>query len=300
MEFQAAGGLVTMRLQDRFAWGRRTYVMGILNVTSDSFSGDGMGEAGKVTVGRAVDQARAFAAAGADILDIGGESTRPGSEPVTAATERNRVVPVINAVRDALPGIAVSIDTYRAETAEAALDAGADMVNDVWGLRADPDLGPLAASRRAPVILMHNRSKPGAAVMDARLGGEYDAPDYNDLLTDVQTDLAALAANAEATGIDKNQIVLDPGLAFGKTVEQNLDLIDQLGFLKSLGYPLLVGPSRKSFVGKVLNLPVEERVEGTAATVAIAIARGADIVRVHDVEAMVRVARMADAIVRKG
>jgi len=274
--------------------------MGILNVTSDSFSGDGMGEAGKVTVGRAVDQARAFAAAGADILDIGGESTRPGSEPVTAATERNRVVPVINAVRDALPGIAVSIDTYRAETAEAALDAGADMVNDVWGLRADPDLGPLAASRRAPVILMHNRSKPGAAVMDARLGGEYDAPDYNDLLTDVQTDLAALAANAEATGIDKNQIVLDPGLAFGKTVEQNLDLIDQLGFLKSLGYPLLVGPSRKSFVGKVLNLPVEERVEGTAATVAIAIARGADIVRVHDVEAMVRVARMADAIVRKG
>ena len=289
-----------MRLQDRFAWGRRTYVMGILNVTSDSFSGDGMGEAGKVTVGRAVDQARAFAAAGADILDIGGESTRPGSEPVTAATERNRVVPVINAVRDALPGIAVSIDTYRAETAEAALDAGADMVNDVWGLRADPDLGPLAASRRAPVILMHNRSKPGAAVMDARLGGEYDAPDYNDLLTDVQTDLAALAANAEATGIDKNQIVLDPGLAFGKSVEQNLDLIDQLGFLKSLGYPLLVGPSRKSFVGKVLNLPVEERVEGTAATVAIAIARGADIVRVHDVEAMVRVARMADAIVRKG
>jgi len=300
MEFQAAGGLVTMRLQDRFAWGRRTYVMGILNVTSDSFSGDGMGEAGKVTVGRAVDQARAFAAAGADILDIGGESTRPGSEPVTAATERNRVVPVINAVRDALPGIAVSIDTYRAETAEAALDAGADMVNDVWGLRADPDLGPLAASRRAPVILMHNRSKPGDAVMDARLGGEYDAPDYNDLLTDVQTDLAALAANAEATGIDKNQIVLDPGLAFGKTVEQNLDLIDQLGFLKSLGYPLLVGPSRKSFVGKVLNLPVEERVEGTAATVAIAIARGADIVRVHDVEAMVRVARMADAIVRRG
>lgn len=289
-----------MRLQDRFAWGRRTYVMGILNVTSDSFSGDGMGEAGKVTVGRAVDQARAFAAAGADILDIGGESTRPGSEPVTAATERNRVVPVINAVRDALPGIAVSIDTYRAETAEAALDAGADMVNDVWGLRADPDLGPLAASRRAPVILMHNRSKPGDAVMDARLGGEYDAPDYNDLLTDVQTDLAALAANAEATGIDKNQIVLDPGLAFGKTVEQNLDLIDQLGFLKSLGYPLLVGPSRKSFVGKVLNLPVEERVEGTAATVAIAIARGADIVRVHDVEAMVRVARMADAIVRRG
>jgi len=298
MEFQAAGGLVTMRLQDRFAWGRRTYVMGILNVTSDSFSGDGVGEAGKVTVGRAVNQARAFAAAGADILDIGGESTRPESEPVTAATERNRVVPVINAVRDALPEIAVSIDTYRAETAEAALDAGADIVNDVWGLRADPDLGPLAASRRAPVILMHNRSKPGAAVMDARLGGEYDAPDYNDLLTDVQTDLTALAANAEATGIEKSQIVLDPGLAFGKTVEQNLDLIDQLGFLKSLGYPLLVGPSRKSFVGKVLNLPVEERVEGTAATVAIAIARGADIVRVHDVEAMVRVARMADAIVR--
>ncbi|MDD9903392.1 MAG: dihydropteroate synthase [Rhodospirillaceae bacterium] len=289
-----------MRLQDRFDWGRQTYVMGILNVTPDSFSGDGVGDVGGETVRRAVDQARAFAAAGADILDIGGESTRPGSQPLTAEAERDRVVPVITAVRAALPDIAVSVDTYRAAVAEAALEAGADMINDVWGLRADPALGPLAAAHGVPVALMHNRSKPGAAVMDARLGGQYDAPDYGDLLADVATDLAALAADAAAAGIDKDQIVLDPGLAFGKTVEQNLQLVDQLGLLKALGYPLLVGPSRKSFIGQVLDLPVEERVEGTAATVAIAIARGADIVRVHDVEAMVRIARMTDAIVRRG
>ena len=289
-----------MRLQDRFDWGRQTYVMGILNVTPDSFSGDGVGDVGGETVRRAVGQARAFAAAGADILDIGGESTRPGSEPLTAEAERERVVPVITAVRAVLPDIAVSVDTYRAAVAEAAIEAGADMINDVWGLRADPALGPLAAMRGVPVVLMHNRSKPGAAVMDARLGGQYDAPVYADLLADVSTDLAALAADAAAAGIGKDQIVLDPGLAFGKTVEQNLQLVDQLGLLKALGYPLLVGPSRKSFIGQLLGLPVEERVEGTAATVAIAIARGADIVRVHDVEAMVRIARMTDAIVRRG
>ena len=288
-----------MRLQDRFEWGSRTYVMGILNATPDSFSGDGVGDAGDAAVRRAVAQARAFADAGADLLDIGGESTRPGSEPLTAAAERNRVVPVIDSVRAALPEIAISVDTYRATVAEAALEAGADMVNDVWGLRADPALGPLVAAHGAPVILMHNRSKPGHVATDDRLGGQYDAPEYDDLLTDVATDLAALAADAVAAGIDKRQIVLDPGLAFGKTVQQNLDLIDNLGLLKALGYPLLVGPSRKSFIGKILDLAVEERVEGTAATIAIAIARGADIVRVHDVEAMVRIARMTDAIVRR-
>lgn len=288
-----------MRLQDHFTWGSRTYVMGIVNVTPDSFSGDGVGEAGKAAVCRALEQAVAFAEAGADILDIGGVSTRPGSEQLTAAVELDRIVPVIESVRSALPEVAVSVDTYRAEIAEAALDAGANIINDVWGLRADPDLGPLISARSAPIVLMHNRSKPDAVVLDGRLGGWYEAPYYSDLLRDVETDLAALAADAEAMGIDKNQIVLDPGLAFGKTLEQNLELINQLGSLKSLGYPLMVGPSRKSFVGQVLNLPVLERVEGTAATVAIAIARGADIVRVHDVEAIVRVARMTDAIVRE-
>lgn len=285
-----------MRLKDHFDWGARTYVMGILNVTPDSFSGDGLGGAGATA--RAVAQAQAFAAAGADILDIGGESTRPGAEPLTAGAERDRVVPVIEAVRAALPDAVISIDTYRASVADAALNAGADIVNDVWGLRADPELAAVVAAHGVPVVLMHNRSRPGSAAIDARLGGQYVAPDYDDLLTEVAVELTVLASEACAAGIEREQIVLDPGLAFGKTVAQNLFLIDNLGMLKALGFPLLVGPSRKSFIGQTLDLPVEERVEGTAATVAVAIARGADIVRVHDVAEMVRVARMTDAIVR--
>ena len=272
--------------------------MGVLNATPDSFSGDGLGDAGEAVVCSAKVQARAFAAAGVDIIDIGGVSTRPGADPLTEAAERDRVVPVIEAVRAVLPDTPLSVDTYRAEVAEAALEAGADIVNDVWGLRADPAMGPLVAARGAPAILMHNRSTPGRAVIDERLGGQYQAPEYAHLLTEVATDLAALADAAVTVGIEPNQIILDPGLAFGKTTRQNLDLIDQLDILKALGYPLLVGPSRKSFIGQILDLPIEERLEGTAATVAIAIARGADIVRVHDVEAMTRVVRMTDAIVR--
>ena len=272
--------------------------MGVLNATPDSFSGDGLGDAGEAVVCSAEVQARAFAAAGVDIIDIGGVSTRPGADPLTEAAERDRVVPVIEAVRAVLPDTPLSVDTYRAEVAEAALEAGADIVNDVWGLRADPAMGPLVAARGAPAILMHNRSTPGRAVIDERLGGQYQAPEYDDLLTEVATDLAALADAAVTVGIEPNQIILDPGLAFGKTTRQNLDLIDQLDILKALGYPLLVGPSRKSFIGQILDLPIEDRLEGTAAAIAIAIARGADIVRVHDVEAMTRVVRMTDAIVR--
>ncbi len=272
--------------------------MGVLNITPDSFSGDGLGSESDTTTVRSVEQARRFAAAGADILDIGGESTRPGSAPLSAEIERARVVPVIEAVRTALPDVPISVDTYRAAVAEPALDAGADIVNDVWGLRADPDLGRLAAARGAPVVLMHNRSDPGHVEIDGRLGGQYSAPCYDDPLGEIVSDLSALAASARTVGIDSEQIILDPGLAFGKDVEQNLALINNLDRLKELGFPLLVGPSRKSFIGRVLDLPVEERIEGTAATVAVAIARGADIVRVHDVMAMVRVARMTDAIVR--
>jgi dihydropteroate synthase len=288
-----------MRLMDRFDWGTRTYIMGVLNITPDSFSGDGLGSESDTTTVRSVEQARRFAAAGADILDIGGESTRPGSAPLSAEIERARVVPVIEAVRTALPDVPISVDTYRAAVAEPALDAGADIVNDVWGLRADPDLGRLAAARGAPVVLMHNRSDPGHVEIDGRLGGQYSAPRYDDPLGEIVNDLSALAASARTAGIDSEQIILDPGLAFGKDVEQNLALINNLDRLKALGFPLLVGPSRKSFIGRVLDLPVEERVEGTAAAVAVAIARGADIVRVHDVMEMVRVARMTDAIVRK-
>lgn len=282
-----------MRLKDRFIWGAKTHVMGILNVTPDSFSGDGV-----ATTVAAVAQARGFAASGADIIDIGGESTRPGAQAVGAVAEADRVLPIISAVRDALPDAVISIDTYRAKVAEVALDAGADIINDVWGLRADPEMAPLAAARGVPVILMHNRSRPGHAEIDARLGGQYIPPDYRDLLAEVGGELAALAQQARDGGIEPDQIVLDPGLGFGKTVGQNLALINHLDHFRTLGYPLLAGPSRKSFIGKVLDAPVDERLFGTAATVALAIVRGADIVRVHDVAEMAQIARMTDAMLR--
>ena len=286
-----------MRLEERFKWGTRTYVMGILNVTPDSFSGDGLIGEGEA-LERAVAQAGRFVAAGADILDVGGESTRPGAEPVGTDGEAARVLPVIEAVVAAHPGVAVSIDTFRSHVAAAALDAGAEIVNDVWALRADPDMARLVARRGAPVILMHNRSKPGDIDVDTRLGGEYRGADYDHLLDDIAAELGALAAAAEAAGISGGQIVLDPGIGFGKTSVQNMALLNHLDRLKTLGYPLLIGPSRKSFIGRVLDLPADERIEGTAAALAIGIARGADIVRVHDVEAMARVVRMTDAILR--
>jgi dihydropteroate synthase len=280
-----------------FAWGTRTYVMGILNITPDSFSGDGL-ESGDDSVYRALAQASRFVAAGADILDIGGESTRPGAALVTAAEELARVIPIVSAIAKEYD-IPISIDTYKAEVAAAALDAGANMVNDVWGLRADPQLAPLVAERGVPVILMHNRSNPANADLRERLGGRYIGVEYTDLLEDVNRELLESVEIAKSAGIHSDAIILDPGIGFGKTVEQNLELLDRCNEIRGLGYPLLVGPSRKSFIGYTLDLPPDQRVEGTAAAVAIAIARGADIVRVHDVEAIVRVAKMTDAIVRK-
>jgi dihydropteroate synthase len=286
-------------------WGARTYVMGILNVTPDSFSGDGLlpssppppasEKAGETD---ALDQALRFLAAGADILDVGGESTRPGAQPVGADEELARVIPVIQEIRRNSDCI-ISVDTYKASVAEAALEAGADMVNDVWGLRADPALAEAAARREAPVILMHNRSKPANAEIEARLGGRYVGMNYTDLLEDVKRELLESVALAEAAGVRHDSIILDPGIGFGKTVEQNLALINRLDEIKALGFPVLLGPSRKSFIGYTLNLPPGQRQEGTAAAVAVGILRGADIVRVHDVEAMTRVARMTDALVRQ-
>jgi len=286
-----------MRLADRFEWGTRTYVMGILNVTPDSFSGDGVGGAAAGTVASALAQAREFIEAGADIIDVGGESTRPGALPLTADEEKRRVLPVIEAIVGDLPEATVSIDTFKADVAAAAMDAGAHIVNDVWGLRADPALGPLAAARGAPVILMHNRSRASAVIVD-RLGGSYLGPDYDDFLEDVAAELLALAEAALAAGIPRDRIILDPGIGFGKTVAQNMVLINRIDRFKKLGFPILSGPSRKSFIGRLLDLPVEERLEGTAAAVALSIVRGADIVRAHDVRAMVRVARMTDAMLR--
>jgi dihydropteroate synthase len=290
-----------MRLSDCFDWTARTYVMGILNITPDSFSGDGLAPASDAaadTVARALLQAGRFIGAGADILDIGAESTRPGAVSMGVAAEAERLAPIVSALRASFPETLISVDTYRAAVAEKALDAGADIVNDVWGFRADPDMAGLAAARGVPVVLMHNRSKPGDAEMDARLGGQYRGADYGDLLADIAREMAELADNARAAGVAQDQIILDPGLGFGKTVEQNLAIMNNLNSFEALGYPLLAGPSRKSFIGRTLDLPVEERLEGTAAAIAICIARGANIVRVHDVEAMVRVARMTDAIVR--
>lgn len=278
-------------------WGRKTYVMGILNLTPDSFSGDGL-LSREDAVSAALEQAGRFAAAGADILDLGGESTRPGAQPVSTAAELERVLPVLQAVRAAHPEIILSIDTYKAEVAEAALSAGADWVNDVWGLRADPVIAETAARHNAPVILMHNRSRPANAELQERLGGHYVGMTYDDLIGEVGRELMESVRLARKAGIPDGHIILDPGIGFGKTVEQNLELINRLNMIKAIGFPVLLGASRKSFIGYTLDLPPDQRLEGTAAAVAVGIVRGADIVRVHDVETMTRVARMVDAIVR--
>jgi len=280
-------------------WGERTLVMGIVNVTPDSFSGDGLATDDKV-VERAVAQGLAFLDEGADILDIGGESTRPGAQPLDEASEIARVLPVIEALRRRT-NAPVSIDTYKAGVAQAALDAGADMVNDVWGLRMDPDMAPLVAERGVPLVIMHNRSRPKDASQEARLGGRYVGVQYDDLLDDVCRELSAQVAVAECAGIERDKIIIDPGIGFGKTVEQNLTLINRLDALRALGLPILLGPSRKSFIGYTLDVPPDQREEGTAAAICVGIVRGAaDIIRVHDVRVMSRVARMTDAILRAG
>jgi len=280
-----------------FVWGQRTYVIGILNITIDSFSGDGLLASGD-PLEAALEQARRFTAAGADILDVGGESTRPGAEPIQADEEMERVVPLVRALAQELDSV-ISIDTYKATVAEAALEAGAKIVNDVWGLKVDPDLARVAARHHAPVILMHNRSSWANAEIKERLGGRYVGMAYENLLEDVRRELLESVTLARQAGIPDEHIILDPGIGFGKTVEQNLELIDRLEEIRNLGYPVLLGPSRKSFIGYTLDLPPDQRLEGTAAAVAVGIARGADIVRVHDLEFMQRVARMTDAIVRR-
>lgn len=277
-----------------FRWGKRTYVMGILNVTPDSFSGDGLVGQG---VDGAVEQARAFVKAGVDILDVGGESTRPGADPVSLEEELNRVLPVIERLSDEFETL-ISIDTYKALVAEKALARGADLVNDVWGLRADPELKDVISEHQVPVILMHNRSDPSNTQIKEQLGGRYVGVEYEDLLEDVKRELMGSVEIARDAGIPEKDIILDPGIGFGKTVNQNLELLNRLDEIRGLGYPVLLGPSRKSFIGYTLDLPPDERVEGTAATVSIGIDRGADIVRVHDVAQMTRVAKMTDAIVR--
>jgi dihydropteroate synthase len=268
-----------------FRWGARTYVMGIINATPDSFSGDGL----LATDGAPADPVAAALVAGtrmvdegADILDVGGESTRPGHAPVDAAEERRRVVPVVAALRAALPATPISIDTTKPEVADAALDAGADLVNDVWGVGADDGIARLAAARATPLIVMHNRTEPR----------------YDDLMTELIADLRASLDRAIVLGIPAERLIVDPGFGFGKTPEHNLTVLRELGALRVLGRPILLGTSRKSTLGRVLDLPIDERLEATLATTAIGIANGADVVRVHDVRENVRAARMSDAIMR--
>lgn len=299
-----------LRIGDKILkWGERTYLMGILNLTPDSFSGDGLLASDLFQKGldqgqeeslvkTALDTARKFVAAGVDFLDVGGESTRPGSQPTPLEEEMGRVVPVVTALASEFD-VVISVDTYKSQVAEAALDAGAHMVNDVWGFHADPDLAKVVARYRCPVILMHNRSSWVHAEIKDRLGGRYVGIPYENLVRDIRRELLESVEIANQAGIPDGEIILDPGIGFGKTTEQNLELLDRVGEIRELGYPVLVGPSRKSFIGYTLDLPPDQRLEGTAAAVAAAIVRGADIVRVHDVEFMSRVVRMTDAIVRR-
>lgn len=262
-----------------FRWGERTYIMGAINVTPDSFSGDGLGS----NVEAALFQAKRFIAEGIDILDIGGESTRPDAPPVSTAEELRRVIPVIERLA-AEVSIPLSIDTYKAEVARRALAAGANIINDVWGLKRDPEIAQVTAENNAPLIIVQNQRDST----------------FHDFFPELISSLERSIDWALKSGVDWNNIIVDPGFGFGKTVEQNLELIRRLDELKSLGRPILIGPSRKSAIGAVLTLPIDQRLEGTAATVAISIARGVDVVRIHDVPQMVRVIKMSDAIIRKG
>ena len=258
-------------------WGRRTYVMGVINLAPDSFSGDGL--AGNVSA--AVEQARRMEGEGADLLDVGAESTRPSSTPVSASVEAERLLPALEAICKAV-SIPVSVDTYKAAVARQAIAVGASLVNDVWGLLADGNMARVIADAGVPAVLMHNQREAK----------------YDDLVPDVITGLRRIAGIANAAGIPEHDVILDPGIGFGKTADHNLELLRRLPELRDVGYPLLLGVSRKSTIGRVLGLPENNRVEGTAAAVAMSIAGGADIVRVHEVKQMVRVARMTDSIVR--
>lgn len=250
--------------------------MGIVNVSPDSFSGDGLD-----SVDAAVAQGQRFVAEGVDIIDVGGESTRPGSEPIPVKEELRRVIPVLERLAKEI-NVPLSIDTYKFEVARQALDAGAHMINDIWGLKREPRLAQLAAEKGVPIILMSNqRDKPRRNIIAA-----------------VISDLKKSIDLALETGVLWDNIIIDPGIGFGKTLEQNLELVRQLDKLKVLGRPILLGTSRKSMIGLVLDLPPEQRLEGTAASIAIGIAKGADMVRVHDVKEMIRVCRMSDAIIR--
>ena len=262
----------------RFDWGQRTFVMGIINVSPDSFSGDGIDQ----NPDAAVSQGLLMVGDGADMLDVGGQSTRPGHEPIGAAEEIGRTERVVHGLaKDS--GVPVSIDTYKLDVAEAAIDAGATILNDVWALRRSPEIANLAVRRGCAVVLMHNQ----------------DGTDYaGDLMDEIKQVLATARDHGLAAGLAPENVWLDPGIGFGKTADQNWEIMRRLHELRELGHPVLIGTSRKSFIGKLLDLPVTDRLEGTAATVAASVMLGADVVRVHDVRVMKQVVTVADRIAR--
>ena len=271
-------------------WGERTYVMGILNVTPDSFSGDGLVDDVKAAVARA----KQMAEDGADIIDIGGESTRPAAQPVSAEEELRRIIPVIERLAGEL-SVPMSIDTTKPGVAKRALEAGARMLNDQWGLKGDPRLAELAVEWRVPIVLMSNQRDKGG--YDDAL--KRDTADYDDPIAEVINSLKGSLKIAAEAGVPAENIIIDPGIGFGKSWQHALEIVRRLAELTELGKPIMLGHSGKSFIGKVLDLPVPERLQGTAAAVAIGIAHGADMVRVHDVKPIVRVCRMSDAIIRR-
>ncbi|HXZ94761.1 MAG TPA: dihydropteroate synthase [Dehalococcoidia bacterium] len=272
-----------------FYWGKRTYIMGVVNVSPDSFSGDGLADAEE-----AVARGKRLASEGADIIDIGGESTRPGSNSISFDEELRRVIPVVEKLAREISA-PLSVDTYKLEVARQALNAGVNMINDIWGLQKEPKLAELASQKGVPIALMSNQR---------------DSPSH-DIMPAVIADLKRAIKQALSAGVPWENVIVDPGIGFGKTQEQNLEILQHLQELKALGRPILLGSSRKSFIGWVLDLtpeqrsnkvafmpPGDQRLEGTAATIAIGIANGADIVRVHDVKEMARICKMSDAIVR--
>ncbi|MGH8000038.1 MAG: dihydropteroate synthase [Brasilonema sp.] len=269
-----------------FEWGQRTYLMGVLNVTPDSFS-DG-GEFNTATT--ALSQAQAMVAGGADIIDVGGQSTRPGAEQITLAEELDRILPVLQVLRKEIT-VPISVDTTRATVAEAAIEAGADIVNDISSGTLDPEMLPTVANMNVPIILMHIRGNPQTM---------QQFTDYQDLIGEIHSFLAKQIAAATAAGINQGKMIIDPGIGFAKNYEQNLEILRRLPQLRQLNCPILVGASRKSFIGRILNQPdPKARVWGTAAACCAAIFNGADILRVHDVQQMRDVSLVADAIFRQ-
>jgi dihydropteroate synthase len=276
-------------MKKKLSLGTQTYIMGIINLTPDSFSGDGLVKGGDV-VEQSVKQAEQMVADGAAILDLGAESSRPGAEPISIEEEIGRLIPALKAIRNAEREVILSVDTYKSRVAECALQAGADWINDIWGLRFDPQMAEVIKKYNAQVVIMHN----GRELVNIPEQLKTEKP--KDVVRWVKDGLVNSLQIARQANIEDEDIILDVGIGFGKTVDENLELVNRLAEFKSMGFPILIGPSRKSFIGTTLNLPADQRLEGTAAATAISIVRGAEIIRVHDVREMTRVARMCDAI----